>query len=151
MASVSTYLNFPRNTEEVFNFYKTVFGGEFLGNGIMRFGDIPDAPGCPPAAEAALDLQHSLGRREQAGQIDRLFRRYPQAVARLRQFFEIAHIHYNNASCVADLAPFPSFAYEVLFVSKRLAVVDPSRKPARPHPEDARNNSSLADCQPPIR
>ncbi len=29
MARVSTYLNFPRNTEEVFNFYKSVFGGEF--------------------------------------------------------------------------------------------------------------------------
>lgn len=29
MASVSTYLNFPRNTEEAFNFYKSVFGGEF--------------------------------------------------------------------------------------------------------------------------
>ena len=50
MASVSTYLNFPRNTEEVFNFYKKVFGGEFFGNGIMRFGDIPPSPGMPPTA-----------------------------------------------------------------------------------------------------
>lgn len=31
MASVSTYLNFPRNTEEAINFYKSVFGGEFMG------------------------------------------------------------------------------------------------------------------------
>ena len=30
MARVSTYLNFPRNTEEVFNFYKSVFGGDFV-------------------------------------------------------------------------------------------------------------------------
>ncbi|RYY14297.1 MAG: VOC family protein, partial [Chitinophagaceae bacterium] len=51
MASVSTYLNFPRHTEEAFNFYKTVFGGEFLGNGIMRFKDIPSQPGNPPMAE----------------------------------------------------------------------------------------------------
>ncbi len=51
MASVSTYLNFAGNTEEAFNFYKSVFGGEFFGNGIMRFGDIPEAPKCPPAAE----------------------------------------------------------------------------------------------------
>ncbi len=29
MAGVSTYLNFSRNTEEAFLFYKTVFGGEF--------------------------------------------------------------------------------------------------------------------------
>ena len=36
MAQVSTYLNFQRNTEEAFNFYKTVFGSEFKGS-ISRF------------------------------------------------------------------------------------------------------------------
>lgn len=51
MASVSTYLNFARNTEEAFNFYKSVFGGEFFGKGIMRFGDIPASPGAPPMSE----------------------------------------------------------------------------------------------------
>ena len=51
MASVSTYLNFPRNTEEAFNFYKEVFGGEFFGTGIMRFGDIPGDPNHPIAEE----------------------------------------------------------------------------------------------------
>jgi PhnB protein len=49
MARVSTYLNFSRNTEEVFNFYKTVFGGEFNGH-IARFGDIPPQEGMPPLA-----------------------------------------------------------------------------------------------------
>lgn len=56
MASVSTYLNFSRNTEEAFNFYKTVFGGEFFGNGIMRFGDIPASPDMPPTPEADKNL-----------------------------------------------------------------------------------------------
>jgi len=56
MASVSTYLNFPRNTEEAFNFYKTVFGGEFFGAGIMRFSDIPPAPDSPPMAEEDKNL-----------------------------------------------------------------------------------------------
>jgi len=41
MARTSTYLNFPRNTEEVFNFYKSVFGGEFGGGGVARLGDFP--------------------------------------------------------------------------------------------------------------
>src|SRR5665647_686677 len=50
MAQVSTYLNFPRNTEEVFNFYKSVFGGEYSRGGIARFGDIPPAEGMPPIA-----------------------------------------------------------------------------------------------------
>jgi PhnB protein len=56
MARVSTYLNFSRNTEEAFNFYKTVFGGEFGGNGIARFGDIPAMEGMPPMAEADKNL-----------------------------------------------------------------------------------------------
>jgi PhnB protein len=56
MARVSTYLNFPRNTEEAFNFYKTIFGGEFGGNGIARFGDIPAMEGMPPMAEADKNL-----------------------------------------------------------------------------------------------
>jgi hypothetical protein len=71
-----------------------------------------------------------------------------RVIERLRQYFEIGHIHFNNASCVGDLAPFPSWAYEVLFVSKRLAVIDPGRKAGGQHPLDAPNNPSYADCQP---
>lgn len=55
MSQVSTYLNFPRNTEEAFNFYKSVFGGEFVG-GISRFGDMPPAEGMPPLAEKDKNL-----------------------------------------------------------------------------------------------
>ncbi|MCW3084390.1 MAG: Glyoxalase/bleomycin resistance protein/dioxygenase [Bacteroidetes bacterium] len=51
MARTSTYLNFPRNTEEAFNFYRSVFGGEFTGGGVGRFGDFPPPPGAPQLAE----------------------------------------------------------------------------------------------------
>jgi hypothetical protein len=74
-----------------------------------------------------------------------------RVVQRLKQFFEVAHIHYNNASCIGDLEPFPSWAYEVLFVSKRVAVVDPSGKAGGLHPLDARNNPSVPDCHPKAR
>ena len=47
MASTSTYLNFARNSEEAFTFYKSVFGTEFAGT-IVRFGDIPPQEGQPP-------------------------------------------------------------------------------------------------------
>lgn len=47
MAKTSTYLNFPRTTETAFNFYKSVFGGDFNGP-IARFGDIPAHEGSPP-------------------------------------------------------------------------------------------------------
>lgn len=50
-ARVSTYLNFPGNTEEAFRFYKSVFNTDFI-NGIQRFGDIPPDPNQPPFAEA---------------------------------------------------------------------------------------------------
>jgi len=56
MSSVSTYLNFPRNTEEAFNFYKSVFGGDFFGGKIMRFGDTPPQQGAPPMAEGDKNL-----------------------------------------------------------------------------------------------
>jgi PhnB protein len=38
MARFNPYLNFNGNTEEAFNFYKSVFGGEFAM--IMRFRDV---------------------------------------------------------------------------------------------------------------
>jgi PhnB protein len=51
MARVSTYLNFPGSTEEAFEFYRSVFGGEFSGP-IHRFGEVPAAPNQPPLSEA---------------------------------------------------------------------------------------------------
>lgn len=55
LSKVGTYLNFSRNTEEAFNFYKSVFGGEFLGN-IMRLGDAPPQEGMPPLAKEDKNL-----------------------------------------------------------------------------------------------
>jgi PhnB protein len=55
MASVSTYLNFARNTEEAFNFYKSVFGTEFEGE-ITRFSSVPPQPGQPPVSEEDKNL-----------------------------------------------------------------------------------------------
>jgi PhnB protein len=46
MARVSTYLNFPRSTEQAFEFYRSVFGGEFSFP-IHRFKDTP-AQADPP-------------------------------------------------------------------------------------------------------
>lgn len=41
MSSVNIYLNFNGNTEEAFNFYKSVFGGEFIS--LQRFKDMPES------------------------------------------------------------------------------------------------------------
>lgn len=50
MARVSIYLNFQGNTEEAFNFYKSVFHTEFLGP-VMFNKDIPPQPGLPSFPE----------------------------------------------------------------------------------------------------
>jgi PhnB protein len=39
MPALNPYLNFNNTTEDAFNFYKSVFGGEFAM--VMRFKDIP--------------------------------------------------------------------------------------------------------------
>jgi PhnB protein len=56
MAQVSTYLNFTRNTEEAFTFYKSVFGGEFSRGGIARLGDFPASEGAPKLTEEDKNL-----------------------------------------------------------------------------------------------
>src|ERR1700722_15580917 len=51
MARVSTYLNFMGNAEEAFEFYRTVFGTEYLGP-IQRMGEVPADPNGPALSEA---------------------------------------------------------------------------------------------------
>ncbi len=58
MARTSTYLNFNGKTEQAFEAYRAVFGGEFIGP-VHRFKDVPSAPGQPPIpAEAANMVMH---------------------------------------------------------------------------------------------
>lgn len=51
MARVSTYLNFQGNTEEAFEFYRAVFGTDYLSP-IQRMGDVPADPNGPTLTEA---------------------------------------------------------------------------------------------------
>lgn len=55
MARVSTYLNFSRQTEEAFLFYKSVFGGDFEDK-IYRFSDTPPQKDKPPVPDADKNL-----------------------------------------------------------------------------------------------
>jgi hypothetical protein len=76
---------------------------------------------------------------------------YLRVVQRLKRFFHVAHIHFNNHSCGSEFAPFPSWAYEVLFVNKKLDNEDPSKTPGLPLPIDAPNNPKVPDCQTAVR
>ena len=57
MATVNTYLTFNGNTEDAFNFYKSVFGGEFAYVG--KFKDMPvDEKFPPPIGEEGNLIMH---------------------------------------------------------------------------------------------
>src|SRR5688572_32078253 len=55
MGQVATYLNFDRQTEAAFEFYKSVFGTEYLGP-ITRHGDVPVPEGQPGPSEEDKNL-----------------------------------------------------------------------------------------------
>jgi hypothetical protein len=69
------------------------------------------------------------------------------AIERLKEIFHVVHLHFNNYGCGEGMAPFPSSAYEVLFVHKRLSPATSQAPPRRPLPLDAANDPSQADCQ----
>lgn len=69
-------------------------------------------------------------------------------VSRLKDRFHVAHLHMNNYGCGGPQPPMPSYAWEALFVNKRLATLAPDQRPVlRPHPLDSPNNPAVPDCQ----
>jgi len=59
MKLVNPYLNFPGTAEEAFNFYKSVFGGEFIT--VMRFKDNPQGSPSPETADKIMHMAMPLG------------------------------------------------------------------------------------------
>lgn len=61
MASINPYINFNGNAEEAFNFYKSVFGGEF--ETVVRFKDLegPDFPIAPEDADKIMRIVLPVG------------------------------------------------------------------------------------------
>ena len=49
-------------------------------------------------------------------------RRFLQVVQKLKRTFYVVNLHFNNNSCSTETAPFPSRAYQVLLVNKRIGV-----------------------------
>ena len=54
MSRVNTYLNFMGNTEAAFNYYKKVFGTDFIS--VTRMKDMPRPEGAPVLAESEANL-----------------------------------------------------------------------------------------------
>ena len=77
--------------------------------------------------------------------------RFVDVVVRLKQFFYIANLHFNNFSCMKGIAPFPAEVYEVLFVSKRVGVPGGSGMAGASPFLTAPNNPQSEDCRAPRR
>jgi hypothetical protein len=73
--------------------------------------------------------------------------RFVEAMQKLRGLFHVAHLHWNNYSCAGGRAQFPAWAYEILFVNKRIGIVDPGGRVVLPHPLDTPNDPTSSDCQ----
>src|SRR5690606_9058742 len=56
MTTLNTYLTFEGNCENAFNFYRSVFGGEF--GHVGRFSDMPDDPNYPVGDEFRNQIMH---------------------------------------------------------------------------------------------
>jgi PhnB protein len=69
MAAVGTYLNFKRETEAAFLFYKEVFQVEFEGAGLLRMGDAPQPEGAPPMSDEDQQLVMNVGIRITGGHL----------------------------------------------------------------------------------
>ncbi len=72
--------------------------------------------------------------------------RFILAIWRLKQFFYIASLHWNNFACTFGEAPFPSSVYELLLVNKRIGVPAPGT-PVVPSLLNRPNNPGWPDCQ----
>jgi len=74
--------------------------------------------------------------------------RFPEVVRKLKRTFHLVHLHFNNMACTVGMEPFPAFAFQVLFVNKRIGIPDASAgAPSLPHALDAPDYPERTDCQ----
>ena len=71
-----------------------------------------------------------------------------ELLKKLNKHFYLVNLHYNNNACNEKYLPLPSRVYEVLYVNKRIGIVDEkSKKHLNPNPLDMPNKRSVQDCQ----
>ncbi len=71
-----------------------------------------------------------------------------EALQKLKRHFYLVNLHFNNWSCTHKAAPLPAWAYQTLWVNKRISVVDPAAPfPAPMSPLNAPDSPTWPDCQ----
>lgn len=75
-------------------------------------------------------------------------RKFLETVRRLKRRFHLVNLHFNNWACTADSAPLPAWAFQVLWVNKRIGVIDPDGpSPAPLSALNAADAPQSPDCQ----
>jgi hypothetical protein len=71
-----------------------------------------------------------------------------EVLRKLKRNFYLVNLHFNNWSCTRKAAPLPAWAYQVLWVNKRIGIVDPTPPvPAPMSPLNAPDSPTWPDCQ----
>jgi len=71
-----------------------------------------------------------------------------EVLRKLRRNFYLVNLHFNNWSCTLKAAPLPAWAYQALWVNKRIGIVDPSAPVRAPmSPLNAPDSPTWRDCQ----
>ena len=71
-----------------------------------------------------------------------------ELIRKLQRNFYLANLHFNNWSCTPKAAPLPAWAYQVLWVNKRIGILDPAAPvPAPMSPLNAPDSPTWPDCQ----
>jgi len=74
--------------------------------------------------------------------------RFLEVVRRLKHKFYLVNLHFNNHSCTPSLEPLPAWAFQVLWVNKRLGILDQSAPaPAPMSALTAPDGLGIPDCQ----
>ena len=74
--------------------------------------------------------------------------KYIKVFKKLKNIFYLVNVHYNNSACADGIKPFPSLAYEVLFVNKRIGKPNKNEPAAhRISSLNSPNHRELEDCQ----
>lgn len=74
--------------------------------------------------------------------------KFLDVVRRMKRQFHLVNLHFNNHACAAGAAPMRGWAYQVLWVNKRIGALDPNGpSPAPMSPLNAPDGPGLPDCQ----
>ena len=71
-----------------------------------------------------------------------------EVIRKLKRNFYLVNLHFNNWSCTSKASPLPAWAYQVLWVNKRVGIVDPTAPvPAPMSPLNAPDSPTWPDCR----